>query len=303
LQQPTQQARNEASGFKIKSFRRLGEVMNPLLEAKDQLAKGHPVIINAKTDLTYFRAGYNTNRPSPFIWRQIGNIDGKLNHALLIVGYDDNYGAFKFINSWGPNWGDNGFGWISYNIYNAVVPQSWIMIPSFGENAQPNSVVYSEKSTVDPTDRANGLNLFLTNVLHMNSFTHPQISFNDRFMRVQGSLSIPANSGQTANVVIYYYRINADGSKGAPIRSVSPSMSLPNGNIISYTPPLSLNNYPVANLNWFADIKYVAFDLPRGINPPFSMTPITHRILAEPALLIDNYPVRKGQVFEFAIIQ
>lgn len=41
-------------------------------------------------------------------------------HAITIVGYDDamptadGNGAFKFVNSWGTNWGDKGYGWISY---------------------------------------------------------------------------------------------------------------------------------------------------------------------------------------------
>ncbi|MCY6355125.1 FlgD immunoglobulin-like domain containing protein [Clostridium sp. ZS2-4] len=41
-------------------------------------------------------------------------------HAVAIVGYDDNLitpdgkGAFKIINSWGENWGNNGFCYVTY---------------------------------------------------------------------------------------------------------------------------------------------------------------------------------------------
>ncbi len=35
-------------------------------------------------------------------------------HALLIVGYDDARKAFKVRNSWGHNWGDDGYCWVSY---------------------------------------------------------------------------------------------------------------------------------------------------------------------------------------------
>jgi len=41
-------------------------------------------------------------------------------HAQCIVGFDDDLdtpdgkGAFKVVNSWGTNWGDNGFYWITY---------------------------------------------------------------------------------------------------------------------------------------------------------------------------------------------
>ncbi len=38
-------------------------------------------------------------------------------HAITIVGYDDNYlgGAFRVLNSYGRDWGDNGFFWLKYD--------------------------------------------------------------------------------------------------------------------------------------------------------------------------------------------
>jgi C1A family cysteine protease len=37
------------------------------------------------------------------------------NHAIQLVGWDDAKGAWLLKNSWGPNWGENGFMWIAYN--------------------------------------------------------------------------------------------------------------------------------------------------------------------------------------------
>ena len=38
-------------------------------------------------------------------------------HAMTVVGYDDtlNGGSFRIVNSWGYQWGDNGYAWIRYS--------------------------------------------------------------------------------------------------------------------------------------------------------------------------------------------
>ena len=38
-------------------------------------------------------------------------------HAITVIGYDDNYmgGSFRILNSYGTDWGDNGYFWISYD--------------------------------------------------------------------------------------------------------------------------------------------------------------------------------------------
>ena len=38
-------------------------------------------------------------------------------HAMTVVGYDDtlNGGSFRLVNSWGYDWGDNGYVWIRYS--------------------------------------------------------------------------------------------------------------------------------------------------------------------------------------------
>ncbi|CAM3594663.1 hypothetical protein GCM10009865_38520 [Aeromicrobium ponti] len=38
----------------------------------------------------------------------------KSGHAVCIVGYNNDEQVFKFQNSWGPKWGDGGFGYLPY---------------------------------------------------------------------------------------------------------------------------------------------------------------------------------------------
>jgi hypothetical protein len=50
-------------------------------------------------------------------WRPSYNEETIDGHAMLIVGYDDNRngGSFEVMNSWGADFGDNGYVWIRYS--------------------------------------------------------------------------------------------------------------------------------------------------------------------------------------------
>ena len=43
-------------------------------------------------------------------------------HALCIIGYDDSKfgGAFEVMNSWGDDWGDDGYFWVKYSDINTI---------------------------------------------------------------------------------------------------------------------------------------------------------------------------------------
>ncbi len=36
---------------------------------------------------------------------------------MLVVGYSDEMNAFKVVNSWGKDWGNQGFVWIDYKAW------------------------------------------------------------------------------------------------------------------------------------------------------------------------------------------
>lgn len=66
-----------------------------------------------------------------------GNKVSSGSHAMAVVGYDDNIkitaggetltGAFKLINSFGTDWGNNGFIWVAYDALNptSVHESAW----------------------------------------------------------------------------------------------------------------------------------------------------------------------------------
>lgn len=47
------------------------------------------------------------------------------NHAIPIIGYDDNTRLFLFQNSWGVRWGDRGYGYLPYSYMRLHMVEAW----------------------------------------------------------------------------------------------------------------------------------------------------------------------------------
>lgn len=102
---PSSQTKISASVNKIDSWRTIS--FGDIESVKGELYKRNPVIVGMKIPNS-FKKLRGTE-----IFAELGNYaDGR--HAMVIVAYDDTRGAFKVLNSWGRNWGEGGFGWISY---------------------------------------------------------------------------------------------------------------------------------------------------------------------------------------------
>lgn len=51
-------------------------------------------------------------------------------HAVVIIGWDDNKGAWLIKNSWGTDWGMGGYGWLAYNSNRIGKHSAWIKAAS-----------------------------------------------------------------------------------------------------------------------------------------------------------------------------
>lgn len=92
---------------------------------KTSLSEGNPVVISMKCPDSF------DNVPSTGLWRPTevpSNVTGS--HAMCVVGYDDYKfgGAFEVMNSWGDNWGNNGFCWIKYNDFRRFTYQAYELL-------------------------------------------------------------------------------------------------------------------------------------------------------------------------------
>jgi len=88
---------------------------------KKSLAEGKPVVVGMNTPDSFLEAR-NVWRPS----EDPDNFYG--GHAMCVVGYDDNRGAFELINSWGRKWGNGGFIWVPYTVFVNFVIESYELI-------------------------------------------------------------------------------------------------------------------------------------------------------------------------------
>ena len=52
--------------------------------------------------------------------------EGEINHAITLVGWDDDKQAWLIKNSWGPKWGEKGFMWINYSTNKIGSYSAWV---------------------------------------------------------------------------------------------------------------------------------------------------------------------------------
>jgi hypothetical protein len=88
---------------------------------KKSLAEGRPVVIGMNTPDSFIEAK-NVWEPTENPSRFYGG------HAMCVVGYDDDRGAFEILNSWGRKWGNGGFIWVPYKVFVDFVIESYEMI-------------------------------------------------------------------------------------------------------------------------------------------------------------------------------
>ncbi len=131
--QPSGQLKQEATQFKMLGFTRLtdGDRLNVLdLHAiKEHLSKDVPVVIGMMVGGSFMQdmMGQEVWHPTQDDYSQMG-FGG---HAMCVIGYDDRKegGAFQIMNSWGPEWGQNGVAWIRYNDFKRFVREAYGLNP------------------------------------------------------------------------------------------------------------------------------------------------------------------------------
>ncbi len=119
--QPTSAINEHAANFKALAYRKVSGTS----QIKAALANRNAVTVGIKC----YSSINNVNGSDPVYDPNPNYETDQGGHAVTIAGYDDGRygGAFKIINSWGINWGDNGYFWLPYDKVSDVMLVSYVL--------------------------------------------------------------------------------------------------------------------------------------------------------------------------------
>lgn len=131
--EPSSSQIQEGRQHTIHGFTRLTEGDNVnkinIRALKEHLAKDAPVVIGMMVGNSFMQdmKGRQLWEPSGMDASQMG-MGG---HAMCVIGYDDRKfgGAFQIMNSWTPEWGDNGIAWVRYGDFKEYVREAYGIDP------------------------------------------------------------------------------------------------------------------------------------------------------------------------------
>ena len=146
----------KAKDYIIKAYTSLTNIFgriakNEVLAIKKSIAEKKPVIFS----LQCFKSLTQTGKDG--VWTPTTPDEPMTNHAVCIVGYDDNKlnGAFEVLNSWGADWGNNGYFWITYD--------QIIKYGTYALELMDREVYNSKNRNLDPPQIKGSLDFVLTN--------------------------------------------------------------------------------------------------------------------------------------------
>ena len=200
---PSSNEKQAGARYRIRGFDRLtvgaSQYKPDLTGIKQHLAAGYPVVIGMMVGGSFM--GPMMGRP---MWQPSQRdyaMPGYSGHAMCVIGYDDNKqgGAFQIMNSWGPEWGDNGIGWVRYRDFEHFTKEAYGVYPPATQ--QDKSSMAVEFGLVDVNTK-NTIGLFKKDD-NMSFRTIKPIKKGDKFK------VLAANSVES---FIYVFGQETDGS-------------------------------------------------------------------------------------------
>lgn len=133
----TREAKEQADKYRIVDYAKifsLGASSKSKIEAtKNSIAQGKPVVIGMNCPPSFENA--------KLYWMRLPDESPRTiyyRHAMCVVGYDDNKycGAFEVMNSWGTDWGNDGYIWIKYDDFAEFTRYGYELIEQIPESSE-----------------------------------------------------------------------------------------------------------------------------------------------------------------------
>ena len=124
-----------ATQFKATKYQRVGQYNQPdnAKRIKTALAMGYSVTVSLYISDELFKMTGPLSSPTCH-YNGAGKAVG--GHAMNLVGYDSN--GFIAENSWGDDWGDNGFCILTYGVTQNVLMDAWTCTAFAGIDQEPD---------------------------------------------------------------------------------------------------------------------------------------------------------------------
>lgn len=126
----------DASKYKIKAFTRLTSIS----EMENSLITNGPFIAGLLVDEKWFQ-----NKGE--IITTLENPNLASGHAIAFVGYSktNSQKYFIFKNSWSENWGEKGYGKVSYEYVEKYLQDSWAIVDMIETAVEAAQAIYDKK--------------------------------------------------------------------------------------------------------------------------------------------------------------
>lgn len=221
---------------------------------KKAIAEKRPVVIGMNVPASFMTIG-----KSP-VWNKTEKNNDGGGHAMVVIGYDDNKygGAFQILNSWGPNWAENGTVWVRYADYGANTKYGFEFYlkpkPVPVKKTEPAPVKKTEPAPVKKTDpvpvKNEGKNKFAGSLrlqLSTGETMQPQLANGIYTMKGSYLSGTRYRVYLTNNEPAYVYVIASDKTK-------SVARVFPPDDLTSPALVYKSNNIALPNEQWFIEM-------------------------------------------------
>lgn len=123
---PTQEQLEEAKDRRIQGFYKLFEAEEEdgekIFNAKKALSEGLPIAAGMALRRNFQDVENGVWDPN------VGNTNPWGGHAMTVVGYNDKKQAFELANTWGENWGNEGYVWVKYTDFIEFCVEAYVLV-------------------------------------------------------------------------------------------------------------------------------------------------------------------------------